>query len=86
MPKFVLSHLLEGKKVMALGRKVQCHPHSSWRASDDSRFIILMSLVKNFDAMCNFLFGMQTRNRISLHHAKNADIMSVRWWIVKKYH
>lgn len=33
--------------------------------------------------MCNFLFGMQTRNRISLHHAKNADIMSVRWWIVR---
>jgi hypothetical protein len=52
-----LSHLLEGKKVMVLGHKAQCHPHSSWRESDDSR-------AKNFNAMCNFLFGNQTRNCI----------------------
>jgi hypothetical protein len=52
---------LQGKKVVALGHKAQHHPHSSRRASDDSHFIILMSLVKkwgaeNFDAMCNFFF------------------------------
>jgi hypothetical protein len=72
---------LEGEKVVALGHKAQRHPHSSWRASDDSRFIVLTSIVKkwrakNFDAMCDFLFA-QTRNRMSSHHAKTADVMSV---------
>jgi hypothetical protein len=37
---------LEGKKVVALGHKAQRRPHSSWRASDDSRFIVLTSIVK----------------------------------------
>jgi hypothetical protein len=81
---------LEGKKVVALGHKAQRRPHSSWRASDDSRFIVLTSIVKkwrakNFDATCDFLFG-QTRNRISSHRAKTADVMTVRRWIVEKYH
>jgi hypothetical protein len=58
---FALSHLLEGKKVLALGHKAQRHRHSSWRASDNSRFIVLTSLIKkwrakNFDVTCDFQF------------------------------
>jgi hypothetical protein len=52
---------LEGKKVVALGHKAQRHPHSSWWASDNSRFIVLTSLIKkwrakNFDVTCDFQF------------------------------
>jgi hypothetical protein len=77
---------LEGKKVLALGHVAQCRPHSSWWASDNSCFIILMSIVKKwcakkFYAMCNFLSGMQTRNRILLHHAKTADVMYVCMYV-----
>jgi hypothetical protein len=55
---------LEGKKVVALGHKAQRRPHSSWQASDDSRFIVLTSIIKkwrakNFDATCDFLFAKQ---------------------------
>jgi hypothetical protein len=55
-----LSHLLEGKKVVVLGHKAQCHPHSSWWASDDSR-------AKMFDATCDFLFGA-AKQEIALSH------------------
>jgi hypothetical protein len=39
-----------GKEVVALGDKAQCHPHSSWQASDNSRFIVLTSIVKKWHA------------------------------------
>jgi hypothetical protein len=75
MPKCVLSHLLEGKKVVALGHKAQCRPHSSWQESDDSHFIVLTSLVKkwrakNFDATCDFLFAPNKKSHFVASHQK----------------
>jgi hypothetical protein len=65
-PKFILSHLLEEKKVAALIHKAQRYPHSSWRASDNTRFVILMSLVKKWRAknfQCNVRFLVWHTNK-----------------------